>query len=197
MMRIAERGIALSWVEATIATPDWSVDDGRPGITRSFKAISAAGDKILRVAHRPDGNDIAVITALLPSEEAMMKVTYDPQADAFYARFAPEETTIANTVEAAPNVMLDLDAQGELVGIEVLGVAHRLAATKPAAARHDERPRRNERSVRQVVNEFDLTGRACVVTGGGRGIGRAVAEGFVRHGATPVLSGRTEVTLTD
>jgi uncharacterized protein YuzE len=69
----------------------------------------------------------------------MMKTTYDPQADAFYARFAPEETAIANTIEAAPNVMLDHDAQGELVGIEVLGVAHRLAVTKPADARRDEK----------------------------------------------------------
>jgi uncharacterized protein YuzE len=58
----------------------------------------------------------------------MMKITYDLEADAFYARFAPEETAIANTTEVAPNVMLDLDARGELVGIEVLGVAVRLRA---------------------------------------------------------------------
>jgi uncharacterized protein YuzE len=57
----------------------------------------------------------------------MMKITYDPEADAFYARFAPEHTAIDSTVEAAPNVMLDLDAKGELVGIEVLGVAGRFA----------------------------------------------------------------------
>ena len=62
----------------------------------------------------------------------MMKITYDLEADAFYARFAPERTAIANTVVAAPNVMLDLDARGELVGIEVLGVADRLRAADAA-----------------------------------------------------------------
>jgi NAD(P)-dependent dehydrogenase (short-subunit alcohol dehydrogenase family) len=45
------------------------------------------------------------------------------------------------------------------------------------------------------VSEFDLTGKVCVVTGGGRGIGRAIAEGLARHGAAVVLSGRTEATL--
>ena len=44
---------------------------------------------------------------------------------------------------------------------------------------------------------FDLTGRVCIVTGGGRGIGRAIAEGLARHGATLVLSGRTEATLAE
>ena len=69
----------------------------------------------------------------------MMKTTYDPEADAFYAHFAPEETAIADTVEAAPNVMLDLDAKGELVGIEVIGVAHRLAVIRSAAEKRDEK----------------------------------------------------------
>jgi gluconate 5-dehydrogenase len=47
------------------------------------------------------------------------------------------------------------------------------------------------------VSEFDLSGRVCVVTGGGRGIGRAIAEALAWHGATLVLSGRTETTLAD
>jgi len=47
------------------------------------------------------------------------------------------------------------------------------------------------------VSEFDLTGKVAVVTGAGRGIGRAIAEGLARHGARVVLTGRTEATLTD
>ena len=40
--------------------------------------------------------------------------------------------------------------------------------------------------------KFDLTGQVAVVTGGTRGIGRAIAEAFVEHGASVVLSGRSE-----
>ncbi len=42
---------------------------------------------------------------------------------------------------------------------------------------------------------FDLAGRVCVVTGGGRGIGRAIATGLAAHGARLVVCGRTAGTL--
>lgn len=48
-----------------------------------------------------------------------------------------------------------------------------------------------------LSNDFDLTGKVCIVTGGGRGIGRGMAEGLARHGATVVLSGRTKATLEE
>lgn len=32
----------------------------------------------------------------------MMRTSYDPEADAFYARFAPEPVEIASTEEARP-----------------------------------------------------------------------------------------------
>lgn len=54
-----------------------------------------------------------------------MRTSYDPEADAFYARFAAEGVAIAETREVAPGVMLDLDEAGELVGVEVLSVRHR------------------------------------------------------------------------
>ena len=48
-----------------------------------------------------------------------------------------------------------------------------------------------------MITDFDLTGKICIVTGGGRGIGRGMAEGLARHGATVVLSGRTQATLDE
>lgn len=47
------------------------------------------------------------------------------------------------------------------------------------------------------MSTFDLTGRVCIVTGGGRGIGQAIAAGLAQHGASVVLSGRTEATLNE
>lgn len=70
----------------------------------------------------------------------MMRTSYDPEADAFYARFAPEGVEIEATQEVAPGVMIDLDANGDLVGVEVLSVRSRAmgaygksAVEKPAA----------------------------------------------------------------
>ncbi len=47
------------------------------------------------------------------------------------------------------------------------------------------------------MSDFDLTGKVCIVTGAGRGIGRGIAEALARHGATVVLTGRTAATLAE
>ena len=44
---------------------------------------------------------------------------------------------------------------------------------------------------------FDLSGQVAVVTGGSRGIGRAIATGLAAHGARLVICGRTEATLAE
>ena len=53
--------------------------------------------------------------------------TYDPEADAAYLRLAPESIAVAATREVSPGIILDLDAEGRLVGIEVLNVTSRVA----------------------------------------------------------------------
>jgi NAD(P)-dependent dehydrogenase (short-subunit alcohol dehydrogenase family) len=48
-----------------------------------------------------------------------------------------------------------------------------------------------------VTANFNLTGKVCLVTGAGRGIGRGMAEGLAAHGAQVVLTGRTGATLEE
>jgi len=58
-----ERQIALAWVESAIASPDRVGPDPRhPDRTRSYKAIAESGGRVLRVVHRPAGEDTLVIT---------------------------------------------------------------------------------------------------------------------------------------
>src|SRR5437868_9806172 len=40
------------------------------------------------------------------------------------------------------------------------------------------------------MNMFDLTGRLALITGSSRGIGRAIAEGYVAAGARVIINGR-------
>jgi uncharacterized protein YuzE len=44
-----------------------------------------------------------------------------------FAWFAPEGTKSASTTEVAPGIVLDYDAVGNVIGIEVLDVRQRVA----------------------------------------------------------------------
>ncbi|HEY7992512.1 MAG TPA: DUF4258 domain-containing protein [Stellaceae bacterium] len=60
---VETRNIAFEWIEATVTSPDSTDRDPRyPERTRSYRAIAAFGGRVLRVVHRPDGDDILIIT---------------------------------------------------------------------------------------------------------------------------------------
>ncbi len=47
------------------------------------------------------------------------------------------------------------------------------------------------------LEKFELSGKVAIVTGGGRGLGRAMAIGMAQAGATVVVAGRTESDLKE
>ena len=55
-----------------------------------------------------------------------MRIRVDPGSDALYLRLSERE--IEESEEVSPGVVLDYDAQGRLVGVEVLGVRERFSA---------------------------------------------------------------------
>ena len=52
-----------------------------------------------------------------------MKIEYDQQADAMYIRLRAGD--VAESEEVRPGVVLDFDAQGQVLGIEMLDVNKR------------------------------------------------------------------------
>lgn len=60
---LKKRRLPRAWVDSTIETPDLTAPDpDDPALTRSYKTIAEAAGKVLRVVHRPDGDDILIIT---------------------------------------------------------------------------------------------------------------------------------------
>jgi uncharacterized protein YuzE len=55
--------------------------------------------------------------------ELRMKIEYDPKADAMYIRL--KAGTVAESDEVRPGVVLDFDAEGKVLGIEMLDVSLR------------------------------------------------------------------------
>jgi len=57
----------------------------------------------------------------------MIRTSYDPETDAMFIWVGQEGAKSAETREVSPGVMLDYDANGALIGIEVLDVRERTA----------------------------------------------------------------------
>ena len=55
-----------------------------------------------------------------------MRLKVDAEADALYFRL-DEEQVIENSEEVQPGIILDFDAQGQVVGVEILDLSARIA----------------------------------------------------------------------
>jgi len=64
----------------------------------------------------------------------VIRTSYDPETDAMFLRFGPEAAASARTEEVAPGVLIDFDADGNPIGVEVLDVHARAATVRSAAA---------------------------------------------------------------
>jgi hypothetical protein len=63
--KMQRSNITPAYIEAVLANPAYSRPDRKDpmGLTCSFGPIPAFGNRMLRVVHRPEGNDIFVVTA--------------------------------------------------------------------------------------------------------------------------------------
>jgi uncharacterized protein YuzE len=52
----------------------------------------------------------------------MIRTSYDPEAEAMFVWFGEAGGKSAGTEEVAPGIMLDFDAEGRMIGIEILDV---------------------------------------------------------------------------
>ncbi len=82
-----------------------------------------------------------------------MKLEFDPAADAAY--FEISDTGVAMTKEIEPGINADYDAEGHLVGIEVLSVT---SGTLISEIRSREQNRRSGSSTARIVLPMDTSG---------------------------------------
>src|SRR5262249_43088792 len=81
------------------------------------------------------------------------------------------------------------------------GLRYLRCLAEPGPARRHARAVRGGATIMALTELFSLEGKAAIVTGGGRGIGRTIAEAYLESGARVLITGRRteflDPTLTE
>jgi uncharacterized protein YuzE len=59
----------------------------------------------------------------------MIRTTYDPEADVMNVQFGAQEAVYDGSEEVSPGIMLHVDTEGRVIGIEIEAVSLRMAGT--------------------------------------------------------------------
>jgi uncharacterized protein YuzE len=107
--------------------------EGRPGRRGMWlyemQAASGAGTRVVVKELGSSARDHCY-----PAEETIMKAPtfqYDPDAEAAYIRMSQGE--VAETIEVTESLYIDVDENGDPIGIEILGVDVSVLANLPGA----------------------------------------------------------------
>ena len=120
---MAQRGITEDEVRKAFAVPD----EMTPSFGSRLVARKQLGQRDLEVVYIGGKARITVITAYW-LERRLMKISYDPEADALYIQF--QEGSAGKTKKVEEGILIDLDEQGRLLGIEILGVSEWMPLSK-------------------------------------------------------------------
>lgn len=85
-------------------------------------------ERILSAKQRDAGADVSAWERELDDERQIMKLTIDREADALYLDL--DEAPAAESEEISPGIILDYNAEGKVVGIEMLYLSKRVSSEK-------------------------------------------------------------------
>jgi uncharacterized protein YuzE len=128
--RLDEKRRRTAYIEAAITKPDWTRPDRTwTGVTVSFKAIAELNHRIIRGCTPSSGRRYLCHDRLLGprSPAPMIKTSYDPEADVIEVEFAAKGTVYDGSQEVSPGIMLHVDTEGRVIGVEIEAVSLRMA----------------------------------------------------------------------
>lgn len=126
-LRLEQHGVSVAEITTVVEQPDIRVvrKDGR------WEFVGKAGARRVKVVIAMDGPTPVVVT-VHPMDRLgwrrkvrimALELRHDPQVDAAYVFVAPRGTRVAHTKELDENRNVDFDVNGDIVGIEFLGVS--------------------------------------------------------------------------